>query len=150
MKTQYQIPGFALVVFAHALWQTRGLPTHWVHSPFDRMGWLAALVWVGAIALVWRDTKRSPSVAWLVLSLLLGLAGALGDLNVLRYAGLAAAGAAFFGGWPAAIASCVCALCWMPILGYAFKELGVPFVNTLRVTLALVAGFAACCFARPR
>ena len=150
MKSKTQIPLFGLAVFAHALWQTRGLPTHWVHSPFDRMGWLAGLVWLAAIGLVWRDTRRPPAPAWLAVSLLLTLAGAVCDLNALRYAGLAAAGAAFFGGLPAALASLVCALCWMPALGYFFKELGTPFVNTLRVTMAVVAGFAACLFARTR
>ena len=150
MKPKTQISLFGLAVFAHAVWQTRGLPTHWLHSPFDRMGWLAALVWIGAIIVAWRGTRHSPTLAWLGLSLVLGLAGTVSDLNVLRYAGLAAAGAAFFRGLPAALASWVCALCWMPVLGYVCKEFGTPFVNTLRVTMAVAAGFAACLFARAR
>jgi hypothetical protein len=142
-------------VLAFCVWQGWGVISAWRHSPYDRLGWLAFLVWLGPV-LVGRaecgvqnaesgvqSGERGRGAAWRVwmsgLGLVCAVVGVIGDLNVLRHAGLALAiaGLAVTGwrwlGWLGL------AVCWMPAVGWLGQGLAVSQVGALRVGAAGLA-----------
>ena len=50
MKTEKNFPLVGLAVPLFCAWQARDLINAWRHSPHDRLGWLALLVWLAPVA----------------------------------------------------------------------------------------------------
>jgi hypothetical protein len=132
-----------VVAAAYVAWNARDVASAWLHSPFDRFGWLAALIWISPAVRYFARNRRAVEMGWIWAGVVATLAGSLADLNVLKHAGLALAAAAL----PArntrpAWAFCLwlaSAPCWMPALGWALKSLGPPSTNGVRLALSLFA-----------
>lgn len=59
-------PLVELAILAFCAWLSRDLLNAWQHSPHDRFGWLARLVWLVPLGLRWRQkyTGREGVVSW--------------------------------------------------------------------------------------
>ncbi len=138
MNPGFHFPWIEAAITGFALWTARDLVNAWLHSPLDRGGWLAWLLWCVPVAWTmvgFRGTagRRLPGMPAPARSappqVRAGfLAGALGcavaasgsDLNVLGHLGLAVALAA----WarpprPGAVwVWLVTAVAWMPVFGW--------------------------------
>lgn len=128
-------------------WQSLpGLVNAWRHSPFDRLGWLAFLLWLApwmaALHAPNRDAPMLRRMSWAALPTL--VAAALGDLNVLRHMALVLALAASFRPRRLAWTWLVLGVCWMPALGWMGAQLKAPGVIILRLSLGLAAAWAGC------
>lgn len=135
----------------------------WRHSPFDRLGWIAFLLWlipVGAVFLRPRSAGlrtgedaaapaslpgRRPALrvlSWI--ALIIVVLAVVVDMNALRYVALALALGAWMPRRAWAWVWLVLALAWMPALGWLGAGLKASGVNVLRVLLgALAAGLWA-------
>lgn len=120
----------------------------WQHSPFERHGWAALILWlIPAVRVIGCGTTASRSVTLIILSLVLSFVGVIGELNVLIYCGLAGIIGALAGvsgkGW----LWLLLAVCWIPAFGFLFARLQfTPFaVQRLRlITAAVAAGLGLC------
>lgn len=140
MKPPKTFPLVELAILSFAAWQAHDLLNAWQHSPHDRLGWLALMVWLAPWAFYWVD-KRRPELS--ANPFLLGaaiLAGALSELTELHFFGhvaLALAVAAWFKIswrwllWLAAAAA------WMPVFGWWLTDFSGATVFLLRLLLAL-------------
>ena len=134
--------GFLLVCGLYLIWNIRDLPNAWLHSPFDRWGWLAFCIWIFPVVFFVFRAGRIFGMAWLWCGVAVTLAGTLLDLHFLKHAGfaLACAGAPPVDkGRFRLIFWLVCALCWMPALGWALKGVGPFWVHVARPLLALIS-----------
>ena len=124
----------------YAAWNARNLLAAWLHSPFDRCGSVAFLLWIVPI-LLWaaRPSPRRVSIPAFAVALLISFAGVAADLGALKYLGLALALAAFLPLRPATSLWLPCAAAWMPAAGWAFSAHGPLFVNSARVAVGLAA-----------
>jgi len=125
----------------------------WRHSHFDRLGWLAMLIWlIPAARRLWAGVDTSRHFKLAVASLAVSFIGVIGDLNVLIYIGLA--------GILGALASVtgkgwlwlLLAVCWLPAFGFVLARLHFTtlLVEILRVaTAAAAAGLGLCWLPAP-
>ncbi len=140
MKPRQQPPFVELTVLLFAVWQSQDLLNAWQHSPHDRFGWIALLVWL--TPLVARLTGGSIASAKANPFLLGGaiFAGALSSLTELHFFGHIALALALAGwlkiSWRKLIWVAT-ALAWMPALGWLLADLSSPIIITLRLTIAL-------------
>ena len=124
-------------------WHAADLVHAWRHSPYDRLGWLAMIIWV--IPAGWAIGRGAHDIYQFklaMISLALALIGVIGDLNFLVYWGLAGALGSLAHFRPrAAWLWLALAGSWMPALGWLGSEtyLGPITVNGLRVALAVLA-----------
>lgn len=130
-----------LLVLAYAAFCSRGLVESWRWTPFDRLAWLAFVLW---LLPVWWSTRQPGAVkgysACCFVAVGLLLLGAAADINAFHHAGLACAFAAFhrLGGrwvWFAG------AVAWMPIAGWFGSRLGLT-PEQFGTARLLVAGLA--------
>ncbi len=143
--------GVAITVYA--AWNARIVLGAWQHSPFDRCGFVAFILWIVPVACLFvarRLTERptQASSAAFGIALLLSFAGVAMDLSVLEYAGLAIALAGFLPVQGATFVWLVCAAAWMPAAGWAFSAHGYITVNAMRVAVGLLAVFLTPLFLR--
>jgi exosortase/archaeosortase family protein len=134
------------IILGYCAWQSAGLPAVWRDSPFDRLGWLAFVIWAAGIAVARvtatrdaHDPKKGAS--WLpALGLAFAFLGDLGELNVSRHLGLALV-LAHFSPWPCRFACAAGAVTWLPALGWAGSRLGLDpaTFSLVRVGIAVVA-----------
>lgn len=106
-------PAFAILLYcvlsAFPLFQA------WWYSPFERLSWLAFLIWVAPLAF---QRAEIPSSLFLICAVCATLLGTLGSFNTLKYIGLACSIASFAPiGWafPFWLLS---AIVWMPLFGW--------------------------------
>jgi len=135
----------ALAITGFCLWQSSDLFSAWRHSPFDRLGDLAFLVWT--IPLLW--SLKTPPTAFPLglgtLALAVCFLGGLGSLNALKYIGLALALVSLAGRasqrpwfWLGA------SIAWMPSLGYLLQiALGRSSLNLSWAIAAVRLGLAS-------
>lgn len=133
------------LVAAFCAWHAADLLHAWGHSPYDRLGWLALVVWaVPAGRAVGCGAKAAHGFKLAIGSLVLALIGVLGDLNFLVYWGLAGSIGSLarvsLRGW----LWLVLAVCWMPAFGWIGSQLHLPAlpVNILRLLVAFAAAAA--------
>ena len=129
-----------VAVVALCVWQASDLVVAWRHSPLDRLGWLALLLWAlpAGWALFSPAVSQPSPLVFPLLAILLVIAGGLLDLNALRCFGLAFALAAFpalslrQGVWLAS------AVGWMPVLGWLGRDLPAGAITLLRLLLPVL------------
>jgi hypothetical protein len=139
-QTQLRIAGAAITLYA--AWNSRDLLAAWFHSPFDRMGLPAFVVWLLPL-LIMEMIRQLPEArvgkffdAGFFLGLGFSLAGVALNLNFLKHLGLAFSCAGFLPLRPALAVWFFSCLAWMPVLGWAFSPAGTFAVNFFRVLLA--------------
>ena len=138
---------------AFCAWHAAGpLLQAWQHSPFERFGWLALIIWLipaARMVCCGADTSRDFKLA--IISLVVSLTGMIGDLNVLVYCGLAGVIGAMANvsgrGW----LWLVLAVCWIPAFSLLFSRLQFTphMVQALRLLVALLAAALGLCWLQP-
>ncbi len=128
----------------YAAWNARSLLGAWLHSPFDRCGSLAFLLWIVPVASLWIARRRAKrpgrlSSAAFAIALLVSFTGVAMDLGVLKYLGLAIAIAGFLPVQRAMFAWLGCCAVWMPAAGWAFSSHGPLLVNAARLMGGVLA-----------
>jgi hypothetical protein len=144
MKSVSHIVWVETVVVVFAALQAHDLVSAWLHSPYDRTGSVAFLLWVvPAAQMLWHYRGRGPTNRIMILTaLVIALTGGICGLNFLNYAALALA---FAGRWPMRGAKeavwLALSLAWMPVLGIlgAHASLPVWVVDVTRLLLGLAA-----------
>lgn len=125
----------------------------WRHSPFDKLGWMAFLVWLGPLLLGlggYRATSGpketdSSLTPWLLGSaLILVVAGIVSSLNALKYAALACSlvGLLRWNAWN--LVWLVAAVSWMPWLGWVGGGMGSHTLPGLRLAVAAAGMLCGC------
>lgn len=140
-----RLPCLELTVVGYGIWQSRNLAEAWLHSPFDRWGWLAFLIWLTPLVL---SKVRAPSESrqstkdrnCFLAGLLLTFLGDLGSFNVSRNVGL---GLILLGFAPVQGCTWMAGLCsgaWMPALGWFGSQasLGPVAMSVLRLGIAVL------------
>ena len=116
-----------------AAWCTP-LADAWQHAPYDRMGPVAAILWI--LAAVALPHAPVPARWLLVVAWLASLIGVVGSLNVARHLAVVGAMAAWLPSLPLRLSLAVAALAWMPALGWALSGWSPFAVNALRLAAA--------------
>ena len=136
---------WAIILFC--AWASRELVNAWWHSPFDRFGWLAFLLWLTPVVV--HEFHRSDSKNGIACSgagLVAATFGLMAQLNAATYAGLAFAVAGLLPWNPMVALWLAFSLAWMPLTGWLCGDFGGHATLALRLAgaaLAVVAGLAA-------
>ena len=153
MKASLQPVAAGAAISLYAAWNARNLLAAWLHSPYDRYGWLAFLLWVFPIGCLWMTRlhtdhagSKQVSSAAFAIALAISFAGVISDLGALKYLGLAIALAGFLPLQPASFVYLACAAAWMPAAGWALSSHGSLLVNSIRATIGLAAVLLTPCF----
>lgn len=140
-------PAVAWAILAFAGWQASDLLAAWRHSPLDRLGGVAFLVWALPVPLALATGRRpfEPRVGpWLLgASVPLALLSAVLSLNLAAHVALALAIAAFAGWTPRHVLWLAAAICWMPVFTWLGKQWPPSALAASRVAVALLAALAA-------
>lgn len=128
----------------------------WRHSPFDRFGWLAFLLWLVPLIIPFccgntprqipepRESVLPPTCALSWIALIIAVLAVIVDVNAMRYVALALALGAWMPRHWLTIVWLVLAIAWMPALGWLGASLKATGLNGLRVLLgAFAAGIWA-------
>ncbi len=138
MKQEQQLRLAGLAVCLYCAWESRDIMTAWIHSPFDKMGALAFLIWSFPLLILYHASGPRP--VWLAAALGITLLGVALDLNVIKDAGLAVIFASMAGiATGRAMSRIFClgtAASWLPALGWILSARGPFTVNCLRVGIA--------------
>jgi exosortase/archaeosortase family protein len=122
------IPWGYLAVTAYAAWCARGLPASWWWAPYDRLSWLAFLIWLAPLCWFGGLDRVDSSARWrgcLWLACALFLIGAAADINAIYHAALAIMLAGFYRRRGAWLSWAVGSLAWMPAAGWIGSRLGI-------------------------
>ncbi|MES2706234.1 MAG: hypothetical protein V4726_06465 [Verrucomicrobiota bacterium] len=139
-STLFQERLAGIAAWLYAVWQSRDLSHAWMDSPYDKAGFLAFLIWCLPVLLkIWRESPMR--MGWFAAGVLISLAGSIGELNFVKYAGLAVVTCGFLPPGRVSWVQLAGAVCWMPLLGWVISSGGVTAVNSLRVITALVTVF---------
>jgi hypothetical protein len=131
---QERLAGAASLIYC--LYQAQDLGHAWTSSPFDRAGSMAFLLW--ALPILYKAwSGRSMRMTWFAAGVILSLLGSLGDLNAVKYGGLAVTACGFLPVLRVTWIHLAAAACWMPLLGWLLGFTGPAAVNGMRVALAL-------------
>ncbi len=140
MNAQSRPPLVAWFVLAFATVQIRGLWTDWQHSPLDRLGWLALVLWLVPAVVGWVAhrglTFDRLSTVLLISAGLSLLVGVVFELHVLAHLAFACATAAISRPSRFPWLWLIGAISWMPALTSISKELPVVAIISLRIFLA--------------
>jgi hypothetical protein len=141
MNAEASINKVGWVVLVLAAWDSRAIVPAWMHSPLDKFGWVALMLWVGAAIWFWSQGRSQGEgrAFWIGLSMLFLAGGAVSGLNTLGYIAFALAVAALPGWSWKTLGWFLCSLSWMPPLSWAANALPIPMLLGLRLALA-VAG----------
>jgi hypothetical protein len=128
-------------IFLFAAWQARDIAWAWVHSPYDRAGGPAFLLWLAPAVWVAWHRMETPPPRWRVwVALIFTAIGGMSGINSLNYIALAVALAGCFPllgarRWRWLFLS----ISWMPLLGWLGAKVGLPVVavGVLRIVVAL-------------
>jgi hypothetical protein len=151
------IPAIAWAILAFAAWRSTELLNAWRHSPLDRFGWIAFLLWLTPVAVRFIQPSPPglhPAAPWFLgASLAASIFGILADFNTAHYVGLSCAVAAL-GGWSWRHAVWfAAAAAWMPAFSWAGQDLPRPALIAARIAATSIAsapllGFLV--FTKPR
>ena len=132
-----------LAVLLFAAWQSSDLPKAWQHSPHDRLGWLALLVWLAPLARRLAGKGRhefSANPCLLGAAILAGTLGELTELHFFGHVALALAAAAWIKiSWRSCLWLAT-AVAWMPVFGWWLTEFSGGTVFALRLLLSIAGG----------
>ncbi len=140
MNADASINKVGWVVLVLAAWDSRAIVPAWMHSPLDKFGWVALMLWAGAAIWFWFQ-GRSQGVGrafWIGLSLLFLAGGVVSSLNTLGYIAFALAVAALPGWSWKTLGWFLCSLSWMPPLSWIANALPIPVLLGLRLALAMI------------
>ena len=138
MKPTKQFPLVELAILAFAAWQSHDLLNAWQHSPHDRFGWLALLVWLTPLAVQFvRGGKISASPFLMGAAIVSGTLGELTELHFFGHIALALVIAAWFKISWRSLLWLAAAVAWMPVLGWWLAGFSGGAVFTFRLVLAL-------------
>lgn len=133
----------AFAVVLYCLWQSRAILGAWRAAPLDRLGWVALILWLAPLAWLWRAqlVRRAGDASLALLAVGLGLAfvGTLGEVNALRYAGLACALAGTTAWHCRRLPWLLAAVSWMPVFGYFLSRFSPDLILPARLCLAALA-----------
>jgi hypothetical protein len=133
---------WAVVVFC--AWHcAQPLMGTWCSAPFDRLGWLAFLLWFSPVvaSVAWSDRLPQVRIAWLTwVAVGMQVAAVLANINALSYLGLALALGGILPPGKNHLFWMLLSFSWQPVLGIAlFRFLPVNAIIVIRVLLAAVA-----------
>jgi hypothetical protein len=115
----------------------------WFSAPFDRLGWLAFLLWFSPVvaSVVWSDRLSQARISWLTWAAVgIQVAAVLGNINTLSYLGLVLALGGILPWKSNHLLWMILSLSWQPVLGHAlFRFLPVNAIIVIRVLLAISA-----------
>ena len=145
MKSMRTFPLVEVSVVFFAAFLSRDLINAWQHSPHDRLGWLALLVWLVPLALRLVDisgTGTAANVYLLGATIVCGLLGDLTEVHFLNQVALALA----LGAWVKfswrTLPWLLSAVAWMPICGWWLAGFSAGTILTLRLALAVAGVFS--------
>lgn len=115
-----QTQAFILCLVGYALFEAKDLVFAWRTSPFDALGWLAFAIWVAPLFVTDRPMIRETGLIVAGVGLL--LAGHLGELNALKYGGLAGVLAGLEPWRKGRFFWLVTGIAWMPAFGYLVSQ----------------------------
>lgn len=136
-------PVLEAIILLFAVVLSRGLWTGWRDAPYDRLAWLAFLIWFAPLIVLWareRQSWRRHGDPWmLAAAMALLVLGVLADINAISYGGLACAIVALvpWMPWWRRLLWLGVSVCWMPAFGYFLNILPIPVVLVLRQVLAI-------------
>jgi len=140
MTSRLQTLLVALAVTIYCGWSAREMVNSWWHTPFNRLGWLAFLIWL--LPLIRETCRRriEPLPVLLWGGLACSLVGTIGEQNSLCYVGVACALAAL-PQWSFAVRLLwlAASVSWMTIFGYFMQRASVSGANVMRLRLIAVA-----------
>lgn len=134
-----------LVAVAYTGFQCRGLASNWLHSPLDRFGWLAFLLWIVPVIYFWlrhgcrRTQKQGTVQAMIATGLALSLLGTLADFNALKHAGLATVLAGLIPFRAGLIPWYVLAITWTSVFTWIAMRFAPTLILPLRLSLSAAA-----------
>ena len=144
MKNSKPFPLVEFSILAFCLWLARDLLDAWLHSPHDRFGWLAMLIWVTPLAARLRLQAGMPANAlFLGAAIIFGAFGELTEFHVLGHFALALALAAWLPKSYRLAVWFIAAPAWMPVLGWEMAHFPEGVIVFSRLGLALAG---AICF----
>ena len=141
MKFIRSWPLVEVAILLFAAWQARDLINAWQHSPHDRFGWVALLVWLTppGLRIINPQADKGANFYLLGAAIGCGLLGELTEVHFLKHValGLAAGARISFSPrtWPWRLA----AVAWMPIFGWWLADFSAGTVFILRLALALAS-----------
>jgi hypothetical protein len=147
MKNSPSNAGVLAGVLAFCAWQAPDLITAWRHSPFDRHGGIALLIWLAPLAASFAGIGARPGsgrlgllLAWLALATC--VAGKLADMHFLNHVALALACAALAPQSRLSTLWLLMGLAWMPVLGWLLNSLPATVVSAIRMSMATLAALS--------
>ena len=147
MKPKLDLQLVALAVPLFCAWLARDLFNAWLHSPHDRLAWLALLLWLVPLTFRLDDRPRAKipiNIFFLIAAVLCGILGELMKLHFLAHLALALALAAWMKvAWRAVHISwrtvvwLLSAVAWMPVFGWGLAPYSESFILPLRMVVVL-------------
>jgi hypothetical protein len=138
VKNSKPFPLVELAILAFCAWLSRDLLNAWQHSPHDKFGWLALLIWLLPLGWrLWRKENLAASVWFLGAAIITGAVGELSEFHFLGHAALAFSLAAWLPLSPWLAVWLATALSWMPVLGWELGGFSGGAVLFSRLVLAL-------------
>ena len=143
MKTDKSLRAVGMAVFGLAVWDSRALLSAWLHSPLDRLGWLALFLWVSPVVwLSWNQRNLGVGRLWYICGSLAALAfGAISSMNSFGYLALAAIISAVPGFSIYSVLWFLTAASWMPAFSWAANTVPLPVLIVGRVLMAGTGAF---------
>jgi len=143
MKSTRSWPLVELAILYFAAWLSRDLLNAWQHSPHDRLGWLALLVWLTPLARRLKNdrTELSANSYLLGAAIACGLLGELAEVHFLSHVAMALALGAWLKISLRSLLWLLAAVAWMPAFGWWLAGFSGGSVLILRLVLAGVSSF---------
>jgi hypothetical protein len=131
-------PAVGLAIVAYCAVQADDLLLAWRHSPFDRVSWVAMLVWLAPLWIATRGEFQrgldNGQKTILTASLFFILLGEMASMNAIKYGALTLAIIGLVPWQPILLVWLAGAFCWMPVFGYfASKFLSYSRTNKLLI-----------------
>lgn len=129
----------ALAIILYCAVSSLPLFQAWWDSPFEKLSWIAFLVWIAPLLI-----HRAQTPSWICLAgaLLATLLGTIGSLNTLKYLGLSLSLASFAPmGWAFPL-WLLASITWMPLFGWLSAHFFSGFAIPFKLGLVFIASAA--------
>ena len=140
MKSTRSFPLVEVAVVFFAAFLSRDLINAWQHSPHDRLGGLALLVWLAPLVLRLANISGTETAAnsyFMGAAIVCGLLGDLAEVHFLNQVALALALGAWVNFSWRTLPWLLSAVAWMPIYGWWLAGFSAGTILTFRLALAL-------------